>query len=61
MENLSEKSHDEAEAVGRLLADAFILRVVRFPEETRRRLLIACHHRLMSEDAESATTLFKGQ
>ncbi len=49
----------QAEAVGEMLADAFIARVKRFPLATRDRLLIACRQRLL-QDKEIAKLLFEG-
>jgi hypothetical protein len=52
--------HEEAEAVGRMLADAFITRVKKYPPLTRRRLLIACRE-LLLQDTEVATLLFEAR
>jgi hypothetical protein len=52
--------HEEAEAVGRMLADAFITRVKRYPPATRRRLLIACRQFLL-KDTEVAKLLFESE
>ena len=49
----------EAEAVGQMLADAFIARVMRYPTATRRHLLLACRQRLLQE-FEIAELLFEG-
>jgi len=53
--------YEEAAAVGVLLAEAFIARVRRFPDELRRHLLIACHQHLLEGDQETASILFKGE
>jgi hypothetical protein len=59
--NDTNPEYEQAEAVGRLLADAFIVRTHRFPVSARRHLLLACRERLAQGDPELAELLFKGE
>jgi hypothetical protein len=52
---------EKAAAVGVVLADAFMERVQRYPAVLRKRLLIACHRRLLTGDPQTAKLLFMGK
>ncbi len=53
--------HDEAEEVGRTLAEAFAVRMERFPPSARHALLLACREHLLQQHGQIAKVLFEGK